>query len=116
MFDMPIAVAVDVDVPRLAPEIETTAYFVVAEALTNVVKHAQATHVSVTASYDDGLLTIDVVDDGVGGATADHGSGLTGLFDRVDAHGGRLSIESQPGQGTAIAVTLPARHVPALSP
>ena len=60
MFDIPIAVAVDVEVPRLAPEIETTAYFVVAEALTNVVKHAQATRVSVTASYDDGLLTIDV--------------------------------------------------------
>ena len=112
-FDMPFPVAVDVEVPRLAPEIETTAYFVVAEALTNVVKHAKARRASVTASYDDGLLTIEVVDDGVGGATAEHGSGLTGLFDRVDARGGRLSIDSRAGQGTAIAVTLPAERVPA---
>ena len=109
---MPIAVAVDVDVPRLAPELETTAYFVVAEALTNVVKHAQASRAWVSASHDDALLSIAVVDDGVGGALAGAGSGLTGLSDRVDAQGGRLSIASEPGQGTAITVTLPAGHPP----
>ena len=112
VIDMPIAVDVDVDVPRLAPELETTAYFVVAEALTNVVKHAQASRAWVSASHDDALLSIAVVDDGVGGALAGAGSGLTGLSDRVDAQGGRLSIASEPGQGTAITVTLPAGHPP----
>jgi signal transduction histidine kinase len=103
-----LRVPVDVDVPRdrFPPEIEASAYFVVAEALTNVAKHADARSANVTARVDDGVLSVHVRDDGVGGARAD-GSGLLGLNDRVAAMGGRLEIESPPGDGTRIAATLP---------
>jgi signal transduction histidine kinase len=99
---------VDVDVlsERLAPEIEASAYFIVAESLTNVVKHSQAEGAEVKVWLDDSVLHLDVRDDGVGGARAD-GSGLVGLNDRIDALGGRLRIESPPGGGTRIAATLP---------
>jgi signal transduction histidine kinase len=101
-------VPVEVDVPRdrFSPEIEASAYFVVAEALTNVAKHAGAQGANVTARVDDSLLRVQVRDDGVGGARAD-GSGLLGLNDRVAALGGRLEIESAPGAGTRIVATLP---------
>ena len=101
-------VPVDVSVPdgRFPAEIEATAYFLVAEALTNVAKHADARHANVAARVEDGSLLIDVSDDGVGGARPD-GNGLLGLRDRVVTLGGDLELDSPPGGGTRIAVTLP---------
>jgi signal transduction histidine kinase len=106
-----VSVPVNVAVPgeRFAPEIEASAYFVVAEALTNVAKHSKANSADVRAWLEDGLLRVDVRDDGVGGARTD-GSGLVGLEDRVAAMGGQLQIESPPGGGTRIAATLPLRR------
>ena len=101
---VPVEVAVAGD--RLPAEIEASAYFVVAEALTNVVKHARAERAEVKAWVQDGELHLDIRDDGVGGARPD-GSGLLGLDDRVAALGGRLHVESPPGEGTRIAATLP---------
>ena len=103
-----IALPVDADVTsaRLPPEIEASAYFVVAEALTNVVKHSQATRAEVTATVDGGRLRIDVRDDGIGGADPD-GHGLLGIGDRVAALGGRLRIDSPRGAGTVLAAELP---------
>ncbi|WP_169789779.1 GAF domain-containing protein [Actinoplanes subtropicus] len=108
LIDLPLPVDADIDVPRLAVEVETTAYFVVAEALTNVVKHARAARAWVVVTLDDGTLAIEVGDDGVGGARTGHGSGLTGLLDRVEARGGQLQVSSPTGAGTTIRATLPA--------
>jgi signal transduction histidine kinase len=104
---VPVTVVVPRD--RFSPEIEASAYFVVAEALTNVAKHAGAQSANVTARVDDSVLRVHVWDDGVGGARAD-GTGLVGLNDRIAALGGRLEIESPPGDGTRIAATLPLRR------
>jgi signal transduction histidine kinase len=92
---------------RLPPAIEATAYFVVAEALTNTAKHASARHATVRARQADGRLRLEVADDGAGGADLDGGTGLRGLEDRVAAHGGSLRISSPPGAGTTISVELP---------
>jgi signal transduction histidine kinase len=103
-----LRVPVDVAVPgeRLPPEIEASAYFVVAEALTNVVKHSRAQSAEINASVEDSVLHVEVRDDGVGGARAD-GTGLVGLQDRLSALGGRLRVESPRDGGTRIAATLP---------
>jgi signal transduction histidine kinase len=100
--------AVDVDVlsERLPTDIEASAYFIVAEALTNVVKHAHASQATVRAAVDDGVLVLEVRDDGVGG-TDHEGHGLTGIADRVDALGGRLVIQSPVSEGTALVARLP---------
>jgi signal transduction histidine kinase len=79
---------------------------VVAEALTNVVKHSGARSATVSASVDAGVLRVAIHDDGVGGATAD-GSGLVGLDDRLAALDGRLQVESSPGAGTQLLATMP---------
>ena len=79
---------------------------IVAEALTNVVMHADAGHAEVTASVQEGMLHVEVQDDGIGGADPD-GHGLAGIGDRVTALGGRLRIESPAGGGTLVAATLP---------
>ena len=92
---------------RLPPEIEAAAYFVVCEAIANAVKHSQATAVRVSAERLDGKLVVSVEDDGVGGADEAAGSGLRGLVDRVEAHGGTLRIESPPGRGTRVVGELP---------
>jgi signal transduction histidine kinase len=92
---------------RLAPEVEATAYFVACEGLANVTKHAHASKASITARRRDGLLLIEVEDDGDGGADADQGTGLRGLTDRVEALGGRLSVESAAGAGTRIVAEIP---------
>jgi len=99
---------VQVEVPseRFPAEIEASAYFIVAEALTNVVKHSHATRAEVTASVQDGALLVQVQDDGVGGADPS-GHGLVGMNDRVTALGGRLDIESPAGGGTIVTATLP---------
>jgi signal transduction histidine kinase len=96
---------------RLPAEIEASAYFVVAEALTNVAKHARAEHVEVTAAVDNDTLRIDVCDDGVGGARLE-GSGLVGLRDRVTTFGGELYVDSPPGGGTRVTATLPLSSDP----
>ncbi|GGK70147.1 two-component sensor histidine kinase [Sphaerisporangium melleum] len=95
------------DLPRLRPEIEATAYFVVGEALTNAVRHAAASRIDVRARVRDGRLIVTVADDGAGGASALPGSGLAGLADRVAAVDGTLTLHSPPGQGTELTVDLP---------
>lgn len=107
LADLPLPVDAVVDIPRLPAEVETTAYFVVAEALTNVVKHARASRSWVRAGLSDGAVRIEVGDDGIGGAQAGTGSGLTGLFDRVEARGGALRIISPAGMGTTVEATVP---------
>jgi signal transduction histidine kinase len=102
----PLPVQFDVGVGRLPPVVEATAYFVVAEALTNVAKHAHARSAEVVARLDAGTLRVDVRDDGVGGARLD-GSGLTGLADRLAALDGRLRVESAPGAGTLVEAAIP---------
>jgi signal transduction histidine kinase len=103
---MPVPIENDVAVGRLRAVVEATAYFVVAEALTNVAKHAHARHATVTARTEDGTLLVRIRDDGVGGAQAD-GSGLGGLGDRLAALDGQLHIDSPPGGGTLVAAAIP---------
>jgi signal transduction histidine kinase len=92
---------------RLPERVEVAAYYVVAEALTNVAKHANASVAKVEVDTDDGLVRLGVRDDGVGGADPARGSGLVGLKDRVEATGGTLHVESRPGQGTCLLAELP---------
>jgi signal transduction histidine kinase len=92
---------------RAPEQIESAAYFVVAEALTNVARHSEATRAAVSVARDDGVLVVEVRDDGLGGAEATSGSGLAGLRDRVGAVGGTLVVESPPGGPTAITAVLP---------
>jgi GAF domain-containing protein len=104
---MSLPVSVDVAVPRLPAGVEATAYFVVSEALTNVVKHANADRAEVMARVERGMLRIEVRDDGVGGARLRDSTGLHGLEDRVSALNGRLAVESSPGKGTCVYALLP---------
>jgi len=92
---------------RLPIPVETAAYYVVSEALTNAAKHSRAAEVRVAASCSGGVLTVEVADDGVGGAGNGKGSGLRGLADRVGALDGRLSVSSPPGQGTTLRAEFP---------
>ncbi|MFL5827972.1 MAG: GAF domain-containing protein [Thermoleophilaceae bacterium] len=103
-IDLPVTVEVPAE--RLPAEIEASAYFVVAEALTNVIKHSRAETAEVRAVVDDGVLRLEVRDDGTGGAKPE-GTGLVGVDDRVAALGGSLRVESPPGGGTLVAATLP---------
>jgi signal transduction histidine kinase len=105
---LPLRVAVDIRVGRLGPTLESNAYFIVAEALTNVVKHAGATTAEVSARVHHGTLILDVRDDGIGGARVDGGPGLCGLRDRAESLGGQLRIHSPPERGTVVTVRLPA--------
>ena len=88
---------------RLPGAVEASVYFFVSEALTNVVKHAAASSATVSIGASNGELTVEVADDGVGGAQAAAGSGLRGLGDRVAALDGALDVESPPGGGTLAA-------------
>lgn len=104
----PLAVAVDTRLNgRLPPVVEATAYFLVAEALTNVVKHAEATAATVRATVNDGTLRVRVADNGKGGVDIDRGSGVRGLIDRVAALGGVLRISDDPHGGTALEADIP---------
>jgi signal transduction histidine kinase len=105
---MQVPVENGVSVERLAPEVEATAYFVVAEALTNVAKHSQAGRAAVSAKEENGELHIEVRDDGIGGAKP-MGTGLVGLADRVSALDGTLRVESPPDAGTLLAADIPVR-------
>jgi signal transduction histidine kinase len=108
-----VPVRLDIGVDERLPEpIELAAYYVVAEALTNTVKHARATVIDVRAAAGDGVLRVDVRDDGRGGADPAGGSGLVGLTDRVEALGGRLVFNSPSGGGTALQVVLPLPSPP----
>jgi PAS domain S-box-containing protein len=102
----PVPVETDVLAGRLPAAVEATAYFIVAEALTNVAKHAHARHAEVTARIEDGTVAVQVRDDGRGGAQPD-GSGLLGLADRVAALDGELQVESPADGGTRLAATIP---------
>jgi signal transduction histidine kinase len=103
---MPVPVEIGVAVGRLPAAVEATAYFVVAEALTNVVKHSGASHAKVVVRVDDGTLQLQVRDDGVGGARPD-GSGFVGLTDRLAVHDGHLWVESPADGGTLVAAEIP---------
>ncbi len=92
---------------RLPDQVEAAAFYVVSEALTNVAKYAQASFARISVTCDDGRVTVEVADDGVGGADAAHGTGLRGLADRVDALDGDLIVESNPGEGTRIRAVIP---------
>ena len=110
--DIPIPIDVTVDSPRLPIQTETTGYYVVAEALTNVVKHARATRAAVRVELSNGVLSIEVNDDGWGGADPVRGTGLTGLRDRVEANAGSLLVESHPATGTRLRAILPVSDAP----
>jgi len=97
----------DVPADRLPGAVETTAYFTVAEALTNVAKYAGASEATVRVACEDAELVVEVRDDGVGGADPGGGSGLSGLADRVEAVDGSLSVDSPPGEGTLVRAVLP---------
>jgi signal transduction histidine kinase len=87
--------------------VESAAYFVASEALTNVMRHANASHVNVMVQRRNSILTLEIRDDGSGGASIDAGSGLRGLADRVAALDGRLLLDSPSGSGTLVRVELP---------
>jgi signal transduction histidine kinase len=101
-------VPAEMDIPdeRFPAEIEASAYFIVAEALTNIVKHADATRAEVRAYVEDGMLRVEVRDDGIGGADP-RSHGLMAMSDRVAALRGRLELDSPPGAGTTVVATLP---------
>jgi signal transduction histidine kinase len=92
---------------RFPSRVEAAAYFLVAEALTNVARYAQASQATVALSRNDGHLEVEVVDDGIGGADPSTGSGLSGLADRVAALDGRLEVESPAGRGTTVRAVIP---------
>lgn len=103
----PLPVEVVANGERYTADVETAAYFTACEGLTNAVKHARATKVTLRAIHEDSRLVVAVVDDGVGGAVAHEGSGLAGLADRVVARGGTLRIDSGTGQGTTLVAEFP---------
>jgi len=103
----PVPVAVDASAERFDRDIEAAAYFIGCEALTNAVKHARPTAIALSAASRNGNLVVRVSDDGVGGASAERGSGLRGLSDRVAALGGTLHIDSPAGSGTTLTAELP---------
>jgi signal transduction histidine kinase len=104
----PFAVTVErLPIERLPTAIEVAAYFVIAEALANVAKHAQATCASVSVSRDDGRVVVEAQDDGVGGASVTRGTGIRGLADRVGALDGTLVCHSPPGRGTLLRAEIP---------
>ena len=92
---------------RLTPTVEAAAYYVVAEAITNVGKYAQASGATVGVSRSNGLALVTIADDGVGGADPTRGSGLHGLAARVESLNGHLDVESPPGYGTRIRAEIP---------
>jgi signal transduction histidine kinase len=98
----PLPVELRVSRERVAPAVEAAIYFTVAEALTNVVKHAHATRARVTLDIADGTIAAEIADDGIGGAGTAAGSGLRGLADRLDAIGGTLTITSPRRGGTLV--------------
>ena len=105
--DHPLEVEVKVTSAQLPPRVAVVAYFVCAEALTNVAKHAAAARVAIAVTSSEGRVRVEIEDDGVGGADPARGSGLRGLADRVETFGGTLLVESVPGHGTRLAAEIP---------
>jgi signal transduction histidine kinase len=103
----PLPVRVHVAEQRYPASVETAIYFVVAEALTNIAKHAQARSAVVALGRENGKLLVDISDDGCGGAVPHAGGGLQGLTDRVAAAGGTLRVRSEPGNGTTLHIEVP---------
>jgi signal transduction histidine kinase len=103
---LPARLQLDLD-RRLPDQVESAAYYVVSEALTNAAKHSHASEVQVKATRTGELLTVEVADDGIGGAAPGTGSGLRGLADRVEALGGTLTVSSPPGRGTTLRAEFP---------
>jgi signal transduction histidine kinase len=104
----PVPVRLDVELDgRVDERVEVAAYYVVCESLANVGKHAQARSASVAVSRANGELVVEVVDDGVGGADSERGTGLRGLADRVEALGGRLRVWTPRGEGTRVRADIP---------
>jgi signal transduction histidine kinase len=106
---LPVPVELRVTPERFPPTVEDTIYFTVAEALTNVAKHARATVARVKVGIDNGRLVAEVTDDGLGGARIAAGSGLEGLADRLDALDGTLTVRSPPSGGTMLRASIPLR-------
>jgi signal transduction histidine kinase len=105
---IPVEIKVDLD-GRLPEVVELAAYYFVSESLTNAAKHARASSASVKVTQDQAVVIVEVVDDGIGGANADGGSGLHGLQDRVEALGGRIQMWSPAGGGTRLRAEIPCR-------
>jgi signal transduction histidine kinase len=104
----PLEVQLKTDgLPRLPEPLEVAAYYVVSESLTNAGKHAQATRVTVDVGVTDGTLIAEVIDDGIGGADSERGTGLRGLADRVEALNGRIRVWSAAGSGTRVRAEIP---------
>jgi signal transduction histidine kinase len=104
---LPVPVTLDVPAGRFEPTVESAAYFLACEAMTNAAKHADASSVRVCVRAVSDRLLVEVLDDGVGGASASPGGGLAGLQDRVAALGGTLTVDSPPGRGTRITASIP---------
>jgi signal transduction histidine kinase len=102
----PLPIELSIETDRLPPAVEATCYFVAAEATANIVKHATATRASIDVDVSNGVVTLVVADNGVGGANAD-GAGLRGLRDRVEAIRGRFEVDSPPVGGTRVSASIP---------
>ena len=111
---MPVNLDVTIE-QRLPESVEVAAYYVVAEALTNAAKHANASEVKVRAHATDESLNLFISDDGIGGADSGKGSGLIGLKDRIEVLGGRMRVASPSGGGTTLDITIP-HNTNAISP
>jgi signal transduction histidine kinase len=101
-------VALTVTIDRAPATVEACVYFVCAEALTNVIKHASATRIDIQVSQQDDQIRATITDDGAGGAAPSSGTGLRGLADRVEALGGAFTVNSAIGDGTTVVATVPA--------
>jgi signal transduction histidine kinase len=108
----PVATTQQITTERCDPEVEAAAYFICAEALTNVFKHAAATRAHIEVAAANGGLRVMVTDDGRGGADPTSGTGLVGLADRIEALGGGLTVQSPPGSGTRILADIPGSQYP----
>jgi signal transduction histidine kinase len=103
----PIPVEVTGEIDRIEPKLETALYFVAAEAITNAVKHSKGQRVCVDLRLRSGWASVDISDDGIGGADMSRGSGLVGLADRVAAVGGRFDLRSSHPHGTTLHAEVP---------
>jgi signal transduction histidine kinase len=112
-----IPVELDLHAERRLPEpVEVATYYVVSEGLTNAAKHAHASVVTVELDTRDPVVRLAIRDDGIGGADPDHGTGLLGLRDRIEALGGTLEITSPAGEGTTLLIGIPARDPSSAAP
>ena len=107
----PVPVDVEVRIGRVPEHVEAAVYYVAAEALANIGKYAQASSASIRIDHEDGVLVVEVRDDGVGGADSKGGSGLRGLADRVEALSGRLIVESPKNRGTTVRAEIPLANL-----